>query len=279
MIDSLATSLISCLSPQAFFQSSSSHGDQDDLTCLAALAGKALSSFPAYSLALRDLTQRNVHGVACDFSQSVFHTQDAVKCADKGDFAPAARLFTDSLACIDETEHAKETSICFTNRAFCLLQLQQYTNAAEDCLAALKLHHSNARAHFLRAIALKHLQQYAEAHKHACSAASAAKAEGLPSSAVHDASRILAHVQKLANSTAARLHSQASLPGASTSEPCITMPSLEIRDTASEGRALCMGSQEGAKAGALLMHENPCASTVMKQHRKAVSSTLLYNMA
>ena len=279
MIDSLTKGLVSCLSPKAFFQSRSTDGDQEDLTRLAALAGKALSSFPAYSLALRDLTQRNVQEVACEFSQSVFHKQDAVKCADRGEFAPAARLFTDSLACINETEHPHRASICFTNRAFCLLQLQQYSNAAEDCLAALKLHHSSARAHFLRAVALKQLQQYAEAQEHACSAASAAKAEGLPSSAVHDASRVLADIQKLADSTAARLHNQASLPGASTSEPCITMPSLEIRDTASEGRALCMGSQEGAAAGALLMQENPCASTVMKQHRKAVSSTLLYNMA
>lgn len=270
----LTTVLSSHLSPEAFFQGSS-EADEQELRNLAASAEKFIKRLPEYVFALQDLKQRGVRGVACDITQSLLHEKDAVKGAEQGDFLLAARQFTTSLAFIDERQHPKRASTCFANRALCLLQLQQHSNAAEDCLAALTVHSDSARAHFLRAVALQRLQQYTEAERHARSAASSEVVERLPPSAAHDAARLLADLQKLAHSAAAGLQGRPSTPDAVKAEPCTSMPSLEVRQTVAEGRTLCMKSTEGAEAGAILMQEVACSAVVMKQHRKAVRSTLL----
>lgn len=268
-VDGLTKALTSLLSPH---HQGSDEAEEQELVRLAASANGAIRKLPEYRLALQELTHRSVQGVACDTSQSLLHEKDAVKSAEAGQFLLAARQFTRSLGYVDEIQHPQRASICLTNRALCLLQLQQHSNAAEDCLAALKVYESFARAHFLCALALQQLQQYTAAEGHACGAAAAATAAHLPSSAAHDAARLLADIQKSASSTATKSQSQAPASDANRSEPCLTLPLLEVRDTASEGRTLCMGGCEGAKAGDLLMREEACTAIVMRQHRKAVRS-------
>jgi tetratricopeptide (TPR) repeat protein len=268
MIDGIARQLDSRLGSTAF-----PYEDSGDLSKtlhrLATLAEKTLNKSPDYIAALRDLIACGVQGAACDIIQARAHKEQAAEQARKGDFKLAACLLTKALAFTHEQQHPKEASTCLINRAICLLQLELHKHAAEDCLAALQLRYSIAKAHFLRALALKELQQYSEGIQHAHAAAPAADTEKLPASASHDAARLLASMEALTGSP---------VPGAkppavtiqSAAESCDSLPALEVRDTASEGRALCMGSQESAKAGALLMQEDACVSAVTKQHRKAV---------
>ena len=270
-MDGLAKVLTSHLNPQAFLQGSS-EAEEQKLVYLADSANRAIRNLPEYRLALQELTHHSVQGVACETSQSLLHEKDAVKSAEAGSFLLAARQFTRSLGCIDETQHRQRASTCLVNRALCLLQLQQHRRAAEDCMAALKLDESLARAHFLCAVALQQLQQYAAAERHAHSAAAAATAAHVPSSAVRDAASLLADIQASASSTATGPHNEPSVPDAIRSELCTSLPLLEVRNTESEGRTLCMGGREDAKAGDLLMQEDACAAVVMRQHRKAVSS-------
>ena len=273
-IDGLVQALATQVTPPAFVQGSHAD-DEHKLVHLATSAERAIITLREFKDAVQDLTQLGVQEVACNTSQSLVHREDALKRAGEGDFVTAARQYTRSLACIDEIRHPRDASTCLTNRALCLLQLQKHSNVADDCLAALKLQPSVARSHFLGAISFKRLQQYTEAEKHAHSAALAAKAERLPTSAAHDAARLLADIRTCVNGTAVRTQSQASATDAIRSEPCSSMPVLEVRDTASEGRTLCMGSRGGPKAGDIIMQEDACAAVVMKSNRKAVRFTLL----
>ena len=268
MIDGIARQLDSRLGSTAFPCKDS--GDLSKASHrLATLAEKALNESPEYIAALRDLIACGVQGAACDIIQARAHKEQAAEQARKGNFKLAACLLTKALAFTHERQHRKEASTCLINRAICLLQLELHKHAAEDCLAALELRSSIAKAHFLRALALKELQQYSEGIQHAHAAAPAADAEKLPASASHDAARLLANMQALAGSSVAGAKAPA-VPIQSATESCVSVPALEVRDTASEGRALCMGSQESANAGALLMQEGACVSAVTKQHRKAV---------
>ena len=272
MIDALASALASRLTPQAFARDAPSNEDRY-LRCIANSAQAVLGDLPAFHLAVADLTQRSVAGVACDLSLALHHKAHAGDFANRRDFLSAARVLTKTLALIDEVGHASETGICCTNRAICLLQLGRHASAAEDCAAALKLNGCNAKAHFLRAVALKELQQHSTALQHAHAAVSCPQSGKLPADAIQDAERLLADCQALADPSEAGCQShQPAQTAEAEAEPCNTLPRLEIRQTAREGRALCMREQEGAEAGALLMKEDAVVSTAVKSRRKQVTS-------
>ena len=274
MIGALGLALASRLTSPAFARDASTNEDQY-LKCIANSAKAVLSDLPAFSLALADLTQRTTAGVACDPSLALPQKAHAGGLANRGDFSSAAQALTKTLALIDETAHASVAGICYTNRAICLLQLGWHASAAEDCAAALKLNGCNAKAHFLRAIALKELQQHGAALRHAQAAVSSPQSGKLPAADLQDAKRLLADCQARADPSEAGYQSHQPAQTAKTeAEPSKALPSLEIRETAREGRALCMGEQEGAEAGALLMKEEAVVSTAVKKRRKQVTCFL-----
>ena len=274
MIDALASALASRLTPQAFARDAPSNEDRY-LRCIANSAQAVLGDVPAFHLAVADLTQWSVAGVACDLSLALHHKAHAGDFANRRDFLSAARVLTKTLTLTDESAHASEAGICYTSRAICLLQLGWHARAAEDCAAALKLNGCNAKAHFLCAVALRELQQHSAALQHAQAAVNSSQSSKLPADAIQDAKRLLADCQALSDSSEAGCQSHQPAQRAKTeAEPLSTVPRLEVIETAQEGRALCMGEQEGAKAGALLMREDAVVSTTVKKRRKQVTSFL-----
>ena len=274
MIDALVSALASRFTSSDLARDASTDEDHY-LNCIAHSAKAVLSDLPAFSSALSDLTQHGVGGVACDLSLALHQKVHARGFAGRRDFSSAARALTKNLALIDEAAHASEAGICFTSRAICLLQLGWHASAADDCAAALKLNGCNAKAHFLCAVALKELQQHSAALQHAQAAVSSPQSGKLPADATQDAKRLLADCQALSDSSEAGCQSHQPAQRAKTeAEPLSTAPRLEIIETAQEGRALCMGEQEGAKAGALLMREDAVVSTTVKKRRKQVTSFL-----
>ena len=271
MIDALGSALASRLTASELARDSSTDEDRY-LTCIAQSAKAVLDDLPAFSLALTDLTQRGVDGVACDLSLALQQKISVRDFANRRDFSSAAQALTKTLALIDEAAHASEAGFCYTSRAICLLQLGWHASAAEDCAAALKLNGCNAKAHFLRAVALKQLQQHNAALQHAQAAVSSSQSSKLPAANLQDVNRLLADCHALADPLEAgcQSHQPAERP-TTEAEPCTILPRLEIRDTVQEGRALCMGEQGGAEAGALLMQEEPVVSTAVKQRRKQVT--------
>ena len=274
MIDALVSALASRITPSDLARDASNDEDHY-LNCIAHLAKAVLSDVPAFSSALSDLTQHGIAGVACDLSLAFHQKAHARGFANRRDFSSAARALTKNLALIDEAAHASEAGICYTSRAICLLQLGWHASAAEDCAAALKLNRGNAKAHFLRAVALKELQQHSAALQHAQAAVSSPQSCKLPADAIQDAKRLLADCQTLADpSEAIHQSHQPAQRAKIEAEPCNTLPRLEIVEIAQEGRALCMGEQEGTEAGALLMKEDAVVSTTVKKRRKQVTSFL-----
>ena len=272
MFDILASALASRLTSPAFARDASNDVDHY-LKYIANSAQDVLDDVQAFSSALADLSRRDVAGVACDLSLALPQKAHAGGLANRGDFPNAARALTEALALTDEAAHAREAGICYTNRAICLLQLGWHASAAEDCAAALKLNSCNAKAHFLRAIALKELQQHNSAIQHAQAAVSSPQSSKLPAADFQNAKRLLADCQALAHPAEAGTQSHHPAQRAKAeAESRTTLPSLEIRETAREGRTLCMGEQEGAEAGALLMREEALVSTAVKQRRKQVTA-------
>lgn len=272
MIDALVSALASRLTSSDLARDASTDEDHY-LNCIAHSAKAVLSDLPAFSSALSDLTQHGVAGVACDLSLALHQKVHARGCANRRDFSSAARALTKILALIDEAAHASETGLCYTSRAICLLQLGWHASAAEDCAAALKLNGCNPKAHFLCAVALKELQQHSAALQHAQAAVSNSQSSKLPAANIQDANRLLADCQALADTLEANHQShQPAQRATGEAEPCNTLPRLEIIETAQEGRALCMGEQEGTEAGVLLMKEDAVVSTAVKKRRKQVTS-------
>ena len=274
MIDALVSALASRLTSSDLARDASTDEDHY-LNCIAHSAKAVLSDLPAFSSALSDLTQHGFAAVACDLSLALHQKVHARGFATRRDFSSAARALTKTLALIDEAAHASEAGICYTSRAICLLQLGWHASAADDCAAALKLNGCNAKAHFLCAVALKELQQHSAALQHAQAAGNSSQSSKLPADAIQDAKRLLADCQALAHPLEAGHHSRQPAQAAEAeAEPCNTLPRLEIRERVQEGRALCMGGQEGAEAGALLMKEDAVVSTAVKKRRKQVTSCL-----
>ena len=146
MIDALASPLASRLTPQGFARDAPSKEDHH-LKCIANSAQAFLNDLPAFNVAVADLTQRSVVGVACDLSVNLHHKAHAGGFVNERDFLSAARVLTKALALIQKVGHASEAGICYTNRATWLLQLGRHARASEDCAAALKLNGCNGKAH------------------------------------------------------------------------------------------------------------------------------------
>ncbi|XP_061633828.1 sperm-associated antigen 1 isoform X2 [Phyllopteryx taeniolatus] len=80
--------------------------------------------------------------------------QDGNEFVKKGQYQDALGKYSDCL------KMKPEECAIYTNRALCYLKLERFTEAKEDCDAALKLEPSNKKAFYRRAMANKGLKDY-----------------------------------------------------------------------------------------------------------------------
>lgn len=82
---------------------------------------------------------------------------------DRGNKLYQAGYYTDAISCYTQSVELQPTSIAYANRAMSKLRLKQYTEAEQDCTAALQLDPSYVKALHRRGTARKQLGKFLEA--------------------------------------------------------------------------------------------------------------------
>ncbi len=212
---------------------------------------------------LNDLTNRAVSGARCCVDTVRVEQLKGLHAFREHNITTAAECFTRALAFLDESKAQFSTVAAelYSSRALCLIWLERQAHAVQDCDLALNHKPDSDTAHFRKAVALSKLGRLHEAVQHARSAHDISQSSGAHNVG-QDAARFMHDLeQRVASSV---------FQGSTPKQPQFSArnPMLEVRETASEGRALALADQQRAEAGALLLAEEACVFTVCKSHRR-----------
>jgi tetratricopeptide (TPR) repeat protein len=226
-----------------------------------------LSRNEQYFELLSDLRDLAVSGACCCIDTVRDEHLKGLSAFRKNDYSRAAERFTEALAFTDERalDSNTLTAELYNSRALCLIWLGHQGHAVADCNLALQYTPSSDTAHFRKAVALNKLGRLHEAIPHARNALEISQSSGAHN-AGQDAARLLQDMQEGVALSTIKASGEPQ-PHTST---CSALPVLEVKQTASEGRALALADHQGAEAGAVLLTEEACMSTVCKAYRRQV---------